>query len=237
MERLDKFIASQTGLSRTQAHEKIRAGAVCVNGKVERTKDRKVDPEKDDVTLSGQSVVYRKYIYIMMNKPGGVVSASRDPKERTVIDLVPSDMKRKDLFPAGRLDKDTTGLLIITDDGEFAHRMLAPGKGVYKKYHAVLRSPVGDDEVRRFAEGVEIDGGEVCRQAHLYPDSDGCGAAVEICEGKYHQVKRMFAAVGNEVLSLRRLSVGAVDLDEALKEGECRLLNDDEVAGLLKNKE
>lgn len=235
MERLDKFIASQTGLSRTQVHEKLRVGAVRVNGAVERKKDRKIDPNNDAVCLDGEEISYRKFLYIMMNKPAGLVSASRDPKMKTVIDILPPEMKRKGLFPAGRLDRDTTGLLIITDDGDLAHKMLAPGKGVFKSYLAALDGPVGDREKEMFAKGIEIDGGELCLPAYLDIAEDGMSAVIRICEGKYHQVKRMFEAVGRRVVALKRLSIGALSLDESLGEGECRFLDESERDRLLTN--
>lgn len=235
MERLDKFLASQTGLSRTQVHEKIRTGAVKVNSATEKKKDRKIDPLKDTVCFEGNEIAYREFLYIMMNKPAGLVSASRDPKMKTVIDILPPEFRRKGLFPAGRLDRDTTGLLIITDDGDLAHKMLAPGKGIFKRYLAQLDGCVGEREINAFEKGIEIDGGELCLPAGLEPIGDGSSAVVKICEGKYHQVKRMFEAVGRYVTALKRLSIGALNLDETLEEGECRLLEASEIDELLKN--
>ncbi|MBQ9993521.1 MAG: rRNA pseudouridine synthase [Clostridia bacterium] len=234
MERLDKFISSQSGLSRKQARDRIWRGAVTVNGKVEKLIDRKVDPEKDEILLDGHSVTYREYLYIMMNKPQGYVSASRDRDEKTVLDLLPPEFARSGLFPAGRLDKDTEGLLIITDDGEFSHKMLAPGKEVYKTYIAQLDGPVTSEQADAFRKGITLSSGEQCLPATIEDIGDNL-ARIRICEGKYHQVKRMCAATGRKVLALRRVSIGALQLDETLASGECRLLSEDELCKLLKN--
>ena len=171
----------------------------------------------------------------MLNKPQGVVSATEDTQS-TVIDILPDELRRKGLFPAGRLDKDTTGLLIITDDGEFAHRMLAPGRGVFKTYIAGLSGEITENITEKFKSGLTIDGGEVCLPAILekLPNNH---AQIKICEGKYHQVKRMFAALGTRVVSLKRTGIGALDLDESLSPGECRLLGDDEIEKIFLNRQ
>jgi len=234
MERLDKFISSQSGLSRKLARERIWKGSVTVNGKTEKSTDRKVDPEKDTICLDGKPVSYIEFLYIMMNKPKGYVSATRDRDEQTVLDLLPEKFRRSGLFPAGRLDKDTEGLLIITDDGAFGHSMTAPGKEVYKTYIARLDAPADQSAVEAFHRGIELDGGEKCRPARL-EILDDCLVRVRICEGKYHQVKRMCAAVGRHVEELRRVSIGALQLDPELSAGECRLLTENERELLLKN--
>lgn len=235
MERLDKFISSQTGLSRKLARERIWKGCVTVGGKAEKSIDRKIDPDRDTICLDGKPVSYIEFLYIMMNKPKGYVSATRDRDEQTVLELLPEEYRRSGLFPAGRLDKDTEGLLIITDDGAFGHSMTAPGKEVYKTYIARLDAPADQSAVRAFHEGIELDGGEKCRPAKLEILGD-CFVRVRICEGKYHQVKRMCAAVGRHVEELRRISIGALDLDESLAPGECRLLTEEERALLLRNR-
>ncbi len=235
MERLDKFISSQSGLSRKLARERIWKGSVTVNGKTEKSTDRKIDPEKDTICLDGKPVSYIEFLYIMMNKPKGYVSATRDRDERTVLDLLPAEYRRTGLFPAGRLDKDTEGLLIITDDGAFGHSMTAPGKEVYKTYIAQLDAPADEEAVKKFAQGIELDGGEVCRPAKLEL-LGGNLVKVKICEGKYHQVKRMCAAVGRHVEELKRVSIGALRLDESLAPGECRLISEEERALLLRNR-
>ncbi len=235
MERLDKFISSQTGLSRKLSRERIWKGCVTVNGKPEKSTDRKIDPDKDTICLDGKPVCYIEFLYIMMNKPRGCVSATRDRDEQTVLELLPEEYQRSGLFPAGRLDKDTEGLLIITDDGAFGHSMTAPGKEVYKTYLATLDKAPDADAVRAFREGLELDSGEKCRPARLEL-LGGTDVRVTICEGKYHQVKRMCAAVGCHVEALRRVSIGALDLDESLAPGECRLLTEEERAALLRNR-
>lgn len=226
-ERLDKFISSQTALSRKEAQKAIRDKRVTVNGELSRSVDIKIDTEADAVALNGKALTYQAHVYYIMNKPSGVVSATEDRVEKTVIDLLPPELRRKGLFPAGRLDKDTTGLLILTDDGDYAHRMLSPKRHVKKRYIATLdRSP--DDSISvRFEEGVVLRDGTVCKsgQASLL---DGTRVAVEISEGKYHQVKRMFAALGYHVEALERVRIGALSLDGDLSPGEVREMTKDE---------
>ena len=164
----------------------------------------------------------------MMNKPKGVISASEDKSVPTVVDLVPDELKRSGLFPAGRLDSDTTGFVLITDDGDFAHRILSPKKHVEKTYHALLERPLSESDIKSFADGIELKDGTLCLESKLR-SLGGSMAEVIIHEGKYHQVKRMFAAVGNKVLELRRVKIGGLSLDESLKEGECREITSDEL--------
>ena len=165
----------------------------------------------------------------MMNKPAGVLSAARDSRTPTVIDLLPEALRRRGLFPAGRLDKDTTGLLIITDDGDMAHRMLAPKSHVMKRYEAVLDIPADEEDVDAFAKGIPLQD-FVCLPARLELEKGTCIARVEVQEGKFHQVKRMFAARGKTVLTLKRLRIGGLDLDETLQPGQARELNEKEIA-------
>lgn len=235
MERLDKYIATQSGMTRKEARTTIWKGNVSVNGSVEKSIDRKVDPGKDEILLEGRSVSYREYLYIMMNKPAGYVSATRDRDEKTVLELLPEDMRRSGVAPAGRLDKDTTGMLILTDDGAFAHKLTAPGKEVYKTYIALLDSPADEAMAERFAQGIELADGDKCLPAQLEITGDGTEVRIRICQGMYHQVKRMCAACGRKVLQLRRTAIGALELDGGLGEGECRLLDESERAVLLKN--
>lgn len=229
-QRLDKAIASQGKLSRSDVHELIKKGFVRVNGNVCTKKDLKVDIDIDTVEINGKKLDFSRYIYIMLNKPKGVISASEDKRVSTVIDLIPDDMKRKNLFPAGRLDKDTTGLLIITNDGDYAHRMLSPKKHVDKVYHAVIEGRVGEKEILEFERGVSFEDGFKCLPAKLnvIDDKDNQTCEVTIREGKFHQVKKMFLAVGCRVLELKRVKIGALKLDENLKSGECKILNQDE---------
>ena len=226
-ERLDKFISSQTALSRKEAQKAIRDKRVTVNGELSRSVDIKIDTEADAVALDGKALTYQTHVYYMMNKPSGVVSATEDRVEKTVIDLLPPELRRKGLFPAGRLDKDTTGMLILTDDGGYAHRMLSPKKHVKKRYIATLDRTPDDSISIRFEEGIVLKDGTVCKsgQASLL---DGTRVAVEISEGKYHQVKRMFAALGYHVEALERVRIGALSLDGDLAPGEVREMTKDE---------
>lgn len=230
-ERLDKILASQGIGSRKEVGQMIRRGRVTVEGKPVNRPEYRADPEKESISIDGRPICVKKYIYIMMNKPAGVLSASRDSRAPTVLDLLPEELRRKGLFPAGRLDKDTTGLLIITDDGDMAHRMLSPKKHVYKLYEAQLDIPAQEQDVEAFAQGVPL-ADFVCLPAKLeiLPEADGKRVQVEVREGKFHQIKRMFAARGKTVVSLCRLRMGKLDLDPALQPGESRELTAEEVA-------
>lgn len=227
MERLDKFLASQNFGSRKEVAALVRQGAVTVNGEVAHDSAQKLDPERDEVTVLGKKVGYQKHLYIMMNKPAGVLSATEDSRQETVLDLLPPELSRRGLFPAGRLDKDTTGLLILTDDGDFAHRMLTPKSHVYKLYQAEVERPITQADVEAFEAGVRA-GAQQFSPARLW--GEGTTAFVEIREGKFHQVKRMFFATGNRVLTLKRLKIGGLALDETLPLGGARLLTAAEIA-------
>lgn len=228
-ERLDKFLSSQNICSRKDAARLAKKGEITVNGEPIKDTAVKIDPDTDEIAVGGEVVSYRKYVYIMMNKPAGVLSATEDSRAETVIDLLPPELYRRGLFPAGRLDKDTTGLMIITDDGDFAHKMLAPKSHVYKLYMAKTRRPITDDDIAAFEKGIE-QGGKQFAPARLWSETiDGTEYAMtEIREGKFHQVKRMFQAVGNEVLTLKRLRIGGLWLDENLPEGCARFLTETE---------
>ena len=222
--RLDKFLANENFGSRKAVGALIRRGAVTVNGQAVKAADH------DEIRVSGAPVTYRAHVYLMLHKPAGVLSASRDSRQRTVLDLVPPALARRGLFPAGRLDKDTTGLLLLTDDGALAHRLLAPRSRVPKRYRASLDRPVPPDAAARFAAGIE-EGGETFAPAVLEIDpADPCTAYVTLTEGRYHEVKRLFHAVGCEVTALCRLSLGGLPLDEELPPGGVRPLTEAEVA-------
>ena len=231
MERLDKFITSRSALSRREAQKLIKSGAVTVSGEVCRQIDRKVG-ENDAVCLNGQAVGAEKTIYIMMNKPAGVVSATEDKRDKTVLDILPDEFRRPGLFPAGRLDKDTEGLLIITNDGGFAHRMLSPKKHVEKRYVAELDGEITGDTIRRFEAGIVFSDGTKCLPAKLENglNSDKNVGIVTICEGKFHQVKKMFAVCGLKVVHLQRISVGNLYLDSNLPIGSCKSLTNLEIS-------
>ena len=226
MERLDKFLSSRGTLSRKEAQKHIKNGDVTLNGEICKAVDRKLNPETDTVELCGQAVCADEHIYIMLNKPAGVVSATRDNIDKTVIDILPPELRRDGLFPAGRLDTDTEGLLIITDDGDFAHRMLSPGKHVEKRYIAQIDGEITDEMITAFENGIIFADGTECMPAKLeiIPNSGGMSGLVTICEGKYHQVKKMFSAVGHKVVHLQRISIGNLYLDSNLPIGYAKKL-------------
>lgn len=228
MERLDKVLSSFFSLSRADTKKMMKKQCVKLNGSLVRSLDIKVDPDKDEITVDGQRVIFKKHIYIMLNKPQGVVSASEDKKDKTVVDLVPPSLYREGLFPAGRLDKDTTGFVLLTDDGDFAHRILSPKNHIEKTYHATLERELTQSDIDNFLSGVELKDGTLCLEAKVRT-IEGRKAEVIIHEGKYHQVKRMFAALGNKVLSLRRVKIGGLELDETLPEGQCREITKEEL--------
>ena len=228
MDRLDKLLSHNLNITRSEAKALIKAARVTVNGEAVRSGDVKCG-EADDVRLDGKSVNSSKYVYIMMNKPKGVVSASEDKSDRTVIDLLPDEMKRKGLFPAGRLDKDTTGFILITDDGEFAHEILSPKRHVEKTYIATLDKPFDDEVKADFESGMEL-GDEKLLKAELRALNDERTLAeVVIRQGIFHQIKRMFGKHGIAVTDLKRTKIGKLSLDSSLKEGESRYINEKEL--------
>ena len=229
-ERFDKIIATQFNISRKDARIAIRRGKATLDGKVLRDFGALVNVDAD-ITFNGQALSYKEFIYILMNKPKGVLSASEDKKRETVVDLVPEHLRRQGLFPVGRLDRDTTGFLIITDDGDFAHKAISPKYEVYKKYLVTLDGDLTDDMVKAFAEGITLADGTPCRKAELEILSDRV-ARVKICEGKYHQIKRMFGVVGLGVNDLKREAVGGLSLPENLAEGDCIELSTEEIKAI-----
>lgn len=235
MQRLDNLLAQQPGFSRKEAKKCIRAGRVTVNGQPARLPELKIDPQTDTILLDGRLLDVKPHLTLMMNKPAGVLSASRDPKRQTVVDLIPPHLKRRGMFPAGRLDRDTTGLLILTNDGLLAHQMLAPRFHVPKVYEAVVDAPVPDRVIEAFAGGTSLPDGTPCLPAGLRVLQQGEQPTVEIVlhEGKYHQVKRMLGAFGIGVVKLHRRQVGKLVLDCALQPGQCRELTPQETQFLL----
>ena len=230
-QRLDKAIAMQGSLSRSEVKTLIRKGAVTVNGQVVKNADFGVDFDNDTVAVQGKELSLSMHIYLMLNKPQGVVSASEDKKLPTVVDLVPKELWRKGLFPAGRLDKDTTGFVLITDDGEFAHDILSPKKHISKTYHALVNGTITDEMVEGFAKGVTI-GEDFTLPASLKKissEEQGDWGEVILKEGMYHQIKRMFGAYGLKVLELKRVQMGKLPLDPNLEEGKCRELTAEEL--------
>jgi 16S rRNA pseudouridine516 synthase len=261
--RLDKMLGNLGHGTRSEIKSLIRQGAVQVNGQAVRDPGMRIDPERDAVTLNGETIRYRDKIYIMLHKPCGVVSATEDARDRTVLDLLDPGLRAFSPFPVGRLDKDTEGLLLITNDGALAHELLSPRKHVPKTYRALVAGVVGRAEKQAFAGGVELDDGYVTKPAELrvlaqaraeeaagHPilgepyarlaagkgrpaeSGDICWIELTIYEGKYHQVKRMFEAVGRSVLYLRRVSMGPLTLDADLAPGQWRELTEAEMDGL-----
>ncbi|MCD8346063.1 MAG: 16S rRNA pseudouridine(516) synthase [Oscillospiraceae bacterium] len=231
--RLDKFLSGQMPeISRTGAKELLKKGLVTVDGVTVKRFDHKLDPKKAVVAVSGNVISYREHLYIMLNKPSGVVCATRDKVTETVMELLPPELRRQGLFPAGRLDKDSVGFVLLTDDGDLAHRMLSPVSHVPKKYFVRLENPVEPSAVDIFASGMAIDGDEKCLPAELEILSEN-ECFVTLHEGKFHQIKRMFEATGNQVTYLKRVKIGGVDLDDQLEEGKARLLEDNEIKSLI----
>lgn len=233
MIRLDKYLADMGVGTRSEVKKYIRQGLVFIDGIPAVKPEEKVDPDRQTVTCAGKQISYVNFAYYMLNKPAGIVSATRDFRDRTVLDLI-QDAARKDLFPVGRLDRDTEGLLLITNDGALAHDLLSPKKHVDKVYYAKIDGCVNADDIRRFREGIEIGNGEKARPAvlEILSAEDVSEIRLTIREGKFHQVKRMFHTVGKEVLYLKRLSMGSLVLDEALQPGEYRTLTEEEICSL-----
>lgn len=227
--RLDKYLADMGVGTRSEVKRMIAKGQLSIDGRVVKKPETKIDTEQDEVLYQGQKISYVEYEYYMLNKPAGVVSATEDKSERTVIDLI--DSRRKDLFPAGRLDKDTEGLLLITNDGQMAHRLLSPKKHVDKVYYARIDGFVAKADVKAFSEGLDIGEEHLTLPAKLCILKAGSESEVKVTmqEGKFHQVKRMFHAVGKEVLYLRRIQIGSLELDDTLLPGTYRKLTEKEI--------
>lgn len=231
MERLDKRLASTGRWSRKEVKDMIRQGRILVNGRPAARPEDKVG-EEDRLMVDGQLVDCSPFVYVMMHKPAGILSATEDKRQRTVVDLLPQELQRRGLFPVGRLDKDTTGLLLLTDDGALAHALLSPKKHVDKVYLAHVEGHIEGEDVHALAQGMVLGDGLHCLPAGLKPLGDGTQCLVTLREGKYHQVKRMLAARGKPVTALKRLSMGGLELDEGLAPGQWRYLKPDEVAKL-----
>ena len=227
MERLDKVISNQTGYSRKEVKELLYGKRVKVNDEIVRKPEFKVDPEKDIIVLDNQVLGIQKFVYLVLNKPQGYVSATEDKIDPTVLELVPDEYLHRNLFPAGRLDKDTTGLMIITDDGEFAHEILSPKKHVKKTYLVTIDIPLTKEMQEGFAKGVKLNDGE-CKSASL-EILDTYQGKVILTEGRYHQIKRMFGMYKAKVLELKRISMGNFILPKDLEEGEIRELTKEEL--------
>lgn len=228
--RLDKFLADTGKLSRKEASVAVKRGRVTVDGAAARDPSKHVDPETSSVTLDGEVIIFKRFTYILLEKPEGYIS-STEAGGQTVMKLLPPEYSKKGLFPCGRLDRDTTGVLLITDDGEMAHLLLAPRRHVSKTYGFTLTVPAPADTEERFLEGITI-GDEQCAPSSVVFGPKRMSGEITLTEGKFHQVKRMFTAVGTEVVTLRRIKFGPLAEDHALSAGQWRELTDAEVQAL-----
>lgn len=235
-QRLDKLIASTGRWSRREVKNLVRQGRVLVYGVPVRSAEEKADPEKAEILVNGEAIAYRRYTWVMLNKPAGYLSATEDGRGPTVMDLLPAELRRQGLFPVGRLDKDTEGLLLLTNEGGLAHELLSPRHHVDKVYYARVAGRLTEEDCRAFAAGMTLDDGLACLPAELAILSSGreSEAHVTLREGKFHQVKRMLAYLGKPVLYLERVSMGNLPLDITLSRGEFRFLTEQEVDQLRK---
>lgn len=232
--RIDKFLANMNVGSRKEVHQLIKKGIVAINGQTIKTPKEKV-AETDEVTVNGEKIVYQKYHYFLMNKPKGVLSATEDRSQRTVISLLDLKDQYQGIVPVGRLDKDTTGLLLLTNDGQLNHELLAPNKHVVKVYRAKIAGVADEDTIKTFASGMTLGDGTKLKPAKLTvlkqdTEHDSSEIEIEISEGKYHQIKRMFGAVGMKVVELERISMGKLKLPNNLKRGQYVEIDVDEIS-------
>ena len=233
--RLDKYLGQSGVATRSEATKMIRSRRVCVDGAVVRDPAVHIDPATASVTLDGQAVLWREFTYVMLNKPEGYVSATEDGREKTVLDLLNDEERKKDLFPCGRLDKNTLGLIILTNDGDSAHRLLSPKHHVSKVYRFGVKSPLSDKDVSSLEEGVDI-GEYITKPCKLKLYDDRMSGEITLTEGKYHQIKRMLEAVDNKIVYLERIAFGGIALDNKLERGEWRHLTEGEERLLLSEK-
>ena len=237
--RLDKYLVACAVGSRTEVKNFLKAGRVTVNGKKEKSAKLQINEDTDEICFDGQKIDYEEFVYYMMNKPQGVISATEDPKHKTVLDLLDDYARAKEVFPVGRLDIDTHGLLLLTNDGQLAHALLSPKRHVDKTYLAQVDGIMTDEDIETFAQGISLKE-FTCQPAKLEllsidREKDESLVRVTIAEGKFHQVKRMVAYCGKEVVNLQRLTMGTLTLDEDLKRGEWRRLTKEELEGLLES--
>ncbi len=230
--RLDKYMSSAGVLTRRECAAAVKRGRICVDGLPAAKADMQVEPSCK-ITLDGVPVVWREFTYIMLHKPEGVVSATDDPGERTVLDLLPEQLRRLNLFPCGRLDKSTTGFVLLTSDGVLSHRVLAPKRHAEKVYRFTVKYPLSEDDVKTLEGGVVLSADSYAEEwktapCRVIPDTDRLGGEIVLTEGKYHQIKRMMEAVHNQITSLARVSFCGIDLDPTLKPGEWRYLTEEE---------
>ena len=237
--RLDKYLVACVVGSRTEVKDFLKSGRVMVNSKKEKSAKLQINEETDEICFDGQKLDYEEFVYYMMNKPQGVISATEDPKHKTVLDLLDDLARSKEVFPVGRLDIDTHGLLLLTNDGKLAHALLSPKRHVDKTYMAQVKGIMTDEDIETFAKGIPLKD-FTCQPAKLElvsidTEENKSLVRVTIAEGKFHQVKRMVAYCGKEVVDLQRVTMGTLTLDEELKRGEWRRLSKEELEGLLES--
>lgn len=233
-QRLDKIIASTGAYSRREVKDLIRHGRVLVDGVPARSAQEKADPESAEITVNGERLIYRRFTWVMLNKPAGYLSATEDGRGATVLDLLPPELQKQGLFPVGRLDKDTEGLLLLTNEGGLAHDLLSPRRHVDKEYYVRVSGRLTEEDCRAFAAGMTLADGLQCQPAELeiLTAGEGSEAHVILREGKFHQIKRMLAQLGKPVTYLERIRMGTLGLDPSLLRGEFRLLTDCEIQSL-----
>ena len=227
--RIDKLLSELGICTRREAAKVAKSGGILVDGMPERDPSRHVDPDKNRLSFLGREVTYQKYTYVMLNKPEGYVSATDDKSLPYVTELLPEELRRRELFPVGRLDRDTVGLMILTNNGPLAHSLLSPKHHVTKEYYFTSAVPLDKDAESAFTEGITLADGYECKPAELYLDADRQSGRIVLTEGKYHQIKRMIASRDNRVTSLERISFGGIPLDKTLARGEWRYLTDEEI--------
>lgn len=225
--RLDKFISSATYLTRSMAQKALKSGEISVNGNIIKQSDYKITPEKDNVIYKGKPLIYKQFTYILLNKPQGYVSATTDDNQNTVLDLLPQEMKKLNLFPCGRLDKDTVGLVILTNDGVSAHNALSPKKHVTKKYLFETIEAYSDNDIKAIECGITLKDGYTTKPCKIERISENSGY-IYLTEGKYHEIKRLFGARTNKITVLKRIEFGKIQLSD-LAEGEWRYMTDNEI--------
>ncbi len=231
--RLDKFLSVCAVASRSDAKRAISKGSVTVNGAAAKRADMNIDEYSDSIVFCGTPVMYKKYEYVFLNKPEGYVSATEDGKEKTVLDLLSEELRKKGVFPCGRLDKNTLGLMLLTNNGELSHRLLSPKNHVEKKYYFKSMSSMSAENAKRFEAGVTLEDGYVTKPAKIELKADGFEGIITLHEGKYHQIKRMLEALDNKIIYLERISFAGFTLEETgLERGEWRYLNENEIAEL-----
>lgn len=227
--RLDKFFTTVGLLSRRECAIACRRGEITVNGVPAKRADMAIREESDAVTLRGETVEFCRFLYLFLNKPKGYVSATEDSRLPCVTELVPEEYKKRELFPCGRLDRDTEGLLLLTDDGALTHALLSPKRGVEKVYFFTCEIPLCQEAEKQLSSGMTLCNGEDCRPAYLAAAPDRLSGTVTLTEGKYHEVKRMMAALGSPLSSLKRIRFAGIPLDEKLAIGECRRATEEEI--------